>query len=63
MVQADSLFHFDIMQIETYSVHLINIFHSNAMTCEYIKCVNIHSSSDYVGIQTPGFFKVLNANH
>ena len=52
------------MQIETYSVHLINIFHSNAMICEYIKYVNIHSHSESVGIRTQDFFfKVLDVNY
>ena len=52
------------MQMETYSVGLINFFHNNAMICEYIKYVNIHSSSESVGIRTPDdFFKVLDANY
>ena len=37
---------------ETYSVGLTNLVHSNAMICEYIKCINIHSSLWSVGIQT-----------
>ena len=28
------------MQMETYYVGLDNFLHSNAMICEYIKCVN-----------------------
>ena len=55
---------FKVIQIETYFVGLINFFHSNAMICEYIKCVYIHSSLESVGIRTPDFFfKVLDANH
>ena len=52
------------MQIETYSVGLINFFHSNPMICEYIKCVDTHTYSESVGIQNPDFFfKVLDSKH
>ena len=53
---------FWVMQMETFSVGLIYFFHTNSMICEYIKCVNMHSSSDSVGTQHQVFlFKVLDA--
>ena len=45
------------MRMETYSVVLINFFHSNAMICQHIKCVKIHSfleSYPRFAVQSPG---------
>ena len=64
MVQANTVVQFLSDDNKTYSVGLINFFHSNAMICEYIKCVYIHSSLESVGIWTTDFFfKVLDVNH